>query len=92
MLRPQFEASLAELISRATDVKTAIMCAEAVPWQCHRSLIADALVVRGIPVEHVMTKARTDKHKLHDFACVEGTRITYPPAELPLFASEEGKR
>ncbi|MCE9526157.1 MAG: DUF488 domain-containing protein [Planctomycetales bacterium] len=92
MLTPEFEASLAELIARAADSRTAIMCAEAVPWRCHRSLIADALVVRGITVEHIMTKARTDKHSLRDWAKVDGSRLTYPPEELPLFATAEEKK
>jgi hypothetical protein len=56
------------------------MCAEAVPWRCHRSLIADALVVRGNPVEHILSEKRTQAHVLRPFARVEGTRITYPPA------------
>lgn len=87
MLTPEFDAALSQLLQLAAEKKAAIMCAEAVPWRCHRSLIADALVVRGIRVEHIMTKTRTDAHALHNFAHVEGTRVTYPPEELPLFAS-----
>ena len=68
------------------------MCAEAVPWQCHRSLIADALVVRGIPVEHILSKTRGDTHSLRDWAHVAGNTITYPPEELPLFDSGTVKR
>ena len=92
MLTPEFNAALAELLQHAAEKKTAIMCSEAVPWRCHRSLIADALVVRGIPVEHIMTKTRTDQHQLHDFARVTGTRITYPSEELPLFATAVGRK
>ncbi len=92
MLTPEFDLSLADLIARAAQMKTAIMCAEAVPWRCHRSLIADALVVRGIRVEHILTKTRTDQHSLRDWAKVDGTRLTYPPEELPLFASQEVKK
>ena len=92
MLTPEFADAIADLISRAAAQRCAIMCAEAVPWQCHRSLIADALVVRGIPVEHILSKTRGDKHTLRDWAHVEGTRITYPPAELPLFDSAAAKR
>jgi hypothetical protein len=56
--------------------------AEAVPWRCHRSLIADALVVRGIPVMHILSASRTRPHLLRPWAHVEGTRVTYPaPAE-----------
>ena len=54
------------------------MCAEAVPWRCHRSLIADALQVRGLFVGHVTSKGQPQLHKLTPFAQVDGTRITYP--------------
>jgi uncharacterized protein (DUF488 family) len=92
MLTPEFDSSLAGLIVRAAAKRTAIMCAEAVPWRCHRSLIADALVVRGIRVEHILSKTRTDPHSLRDWAKVDRTRLTYPPEELPLFASEEARK
>jgi uncharacterized protein (DUF488 family) len=54
------------------------MCAEAVPWRCHRSLIADALTVRGIPVDHIMSATHRQPHTLTPWARVEGFRITYP--------------
>ena len=54
------------------------MCAEAVPWRCHRSLIADALLVRGIHVEHILRLAQRNVHTLTRFAKVRGSRITYP--------------
>jgi uncharacterized protein (DUF488 family) len=54
------------------------MCAEAVPWRCHRSLIADALAVRGIPVEDIFSGTRIRPHVLKPWAHVVGTRITYP--------------
>jgi hypothetical protein len=79
MLTPEFEQSLQELIERARGERAALLCAEAVPWRCHRSLIADALTVRGLPVEHILTARRTQPHVLRPFARVEGTRITYPP-------------
>jgi uncharacterized protein (DUF488 family) len=79
MLTPEFEQSLHELIERARGERAALMCAEAVPWRCHRSLIADALVVRGIAVEHILSAKRTQPHVLKPWARVEGTRITYPP-------------
>ncbi len=81
MLTPEFEHSLQELIERARGERAALMCAEAVPWRCHRSLIADALTVRGIPVEHILTAKRTQPHTLKPWARVEGTRITYPPTD-----------
>ena len=57
------------------------MCAEAVPWRCHRSLIADALVVRGHGVLHIMSPAKADPHELNPMAVVQGGRITYPGPE-----------
>jgi hypothetical protein len=54
------------------------MCAEVVPWRCHRSLIADALAVRGIAVEHIFSASRTQKHSLRPWARVQGTQLTYP--------------
>src|SRR5581483_3751024 len=80
MLTPEFEQSLHDFLARAAGQRAALMCAEAVPWRCHRSLIADALVVRGIPVEHILTEKRTQRHTLKPWARVDGTRLTYPPA------------
>jgi uncharacterized protein (DUF488 family) len=56
----------------------AIMCAEALPWRCHRSLIADALVVRNVKVQHIISKGSVIGHQLTEWALVEGTKITYP--------------
>jgi uncharacterized protein (DUF488 family) len=78
MQTPDFESGLARLIELAKKKSTAIMCAEAVPWRCHRSLIADALLVRRVPVEHILSGARLQPHKLTPFAAVHGKRITYP--------------
>ena len=66
-------------LSRETRV--AIMCAEAVPWRCHRSLVADALNVRGVPVVEILSRSNYREHKLTAFAHVEGSRITYPPEQ-----------
>jgi len=68
----------------AREDRLALMCAEAVPWRCHRSLIADALLVRGIQAEDIMSPRRTSAHKLTPFARVEGTAITYPPQQADL--------
>lgn len=84
MQTEEFAHALDELI--AVPGSVAIMCAEAVPWRCHRSLIADALTVRGIPVEHMMTAHTKSPHKLTAFAHVEGTRVTYPGETLGLFS------
>jgi uncharacterized protein (DUF488 family) len=78
MQTPEFVAGLKTLIKMAKPEQIAIMCAEAVPWRCHRSLIADALTVRGYPVEHIMSASRTQPHSLTSFAKVRATRITYP--------------
>lgn len=79
MQRPEFEAALDRLIELARDRSTAVMCSEAVPWRCHRSLIADALTVRDIPVHHLMSERAANPHTLTSFAVVVGKRITYPP-------------
>jgi uncharacterized protein (DUF488 family) len=79
MLTPEFERALEQLLELSQGERPAIMCSEAVPWRCHRGLIADALTVRDVAVAHIMTPKRTDRHKLRDWARVDGTRITYPP-------------
>ena len=79
MLTPEFERSLDDLLKLAREHRTALMCAEAVPWRCHRSLIADALVVRAVGVEHILSASHTQAHVLRPWAKVQGTRITYPP-------------
>lgn len=84
MQTPDFAAALTRLEKlarrggRARTKLCAIMCAEAVPWRCHRSLLADALTVRGHAVRHIMTPTRANPHKLTPFARVRGMRITYP--------------
>ena len=79
MQTPEFAENLAALIERATREQLALMCAEAVPWRCHRSLIADALVVHGIRAEEIINAARLQEHTLTPFARVADTTITYPP-------------
>jgi uncharacterized protein (DUF488 family) len=78
MLTPAFEAGLQELIALASAAPTVIMCAEAVPWRCHRALIADAMLVRGWRVLDIMSETSAPPHALTAFARVDGTRITYP--------------
>jgi uncharacterized protein (DUF488 family) len=80
MQTPDFEAGLERLIKLGKQKKSALMCAEAVPWRCHRSLIADALVVRGIRVADIIGGKRSQIHSLTSFARVRGNRITYPIA------------
>lgn len=78
MQTEEFESSLQELIALSKKKRVSIMCAEAVPWRCHRSLIADALTVRGKKVEHIMGIKKLQEHKLTPFARIEGVEITYP--------------
>lgn len=82
MQTPEFEQSLEELIQLAKPDRIALMCAEAVPWRCHRSLIADALLTRGIRTEDIMSSTRRTVHTLTSFAKVRGTTITYPAEVL----------
>lgn len=73
-----FVAGIAELMAIEREQVTAVMCAEALPWRCHRSLIADALLVRGVTVMHIMSRTSAKKHALTPWAAVHGTVITYP--------------
>lgn len=79
MLTPEFDAGLQRLIDLAGRERVAIMCAEAVPWRCHRSLIGDALLVRGIRVEDIISEKRAEPHKLTPWAQVSGDDLIYPP-------------
>jgi len=81
MQTPAFEQALEELEEAAKQQPTTTMCAEAVPWRCHRSLISDALLVRGWQVMDIMAINKATPHKLTPFAKVKGKRITYPPIE-----------
>jgi uncharacterized protein (DUF488 family) len=87
MQTPDFERYLLELIELARSRRLAVMCAEAVPWRCHRSLVADALTARGISVAHIMSPTRADPHKLTSFAKVQGNSVVYPSETLDLFPS-----
>lgn len=82
MQTPDFEASLGTLIGIAQGQRTAIMCAEAVPWRCHRSLIGDALKARGIDVEDIMSATSRKPHSYTPFAKIEGETVTYPGLSL----------
>jgi uncharacterized protein (DUF488 family) len=78
MQTPQFSGALDQAIELASEKPTALMCAEAVPWRCHRSLVADALTVRGIEVHEIVGASGPKPHKLTPFARVRGQKITYP--------------
>jgi uncharacterized protein (DUF488 family) len=82
MQSPQFIESLEKLIDFAKIRPTATMCAEAVPWRCHRSLISDALLIRGWKVLDILSPTQAKPHELTKFARVDGTTITYPAETL----------
>lgn len=84
MQTPEFEEALAELIELAGRRHTAIMCAEVLPWRCHRSLIADALLLRGFEVTEIMDEGESREHRMTSFAVVEGFKVTYPAADGPV--------
>ena len=79
METPEFESHLGKLIELAQCKRVALMCAEALPWRCHRSLIADALEVRGIRVAHILSSNNLQPHRIWSFAQVAGTRLLYLP-------------
>jgi len=78
MQTPPFETKLGELVELGQTKRTAIMCAEAVPWRCHRSLIADALLARGVEVRHIFNSSTAKPHAFTPFAQIERQRVTYP--------------
>jgi uncharacterized protein (DUF488 family) len=78
MQTPEFRKHLDELIELAKTERVAIMCAEAVPWRCHRSLIADALLARGVEVREITSTTRTRPHTLTPWAKITGRQVTYP--------------
>jgi uncharacterized protein (DUF488 family) len=91
MQTPEFAEGLQRLVNLAKDKRSAVMCAEAVPWRCHgaeavpwrchRSMIADALTIRGMRVQHILGGKRSSTHSLASFAQVRGHAITYPADE-----------
>ena len=87
MQTAEFWNALEELMMQSRQGPSAIMCAEAVPWRCHRSLIADALVTRGWEVRHIFSQVKADEHRLTRFAIIDGATLVYPqpidPLQLP---------
>jgi uncharacterized protein (DUF488 family) len=77
----EFQEAVEHLVKMGRQTRTAIMCAEAVPWRCHRSLVADALNARGVPVAEILSDTSWRMHKLTPFARVDGTAVTYPPEQ-----------
>lgn len=78
MQTEEFEIGLAKLRDLALPQRVALMCAEAVPWRCHRSLVADALTARGAQVDHITSAKGATRHRMTSFAVVKGTKVTYP--------------
>jgi len=78
MATGEFRDALDRVVELGRDRHVALMCAEAVPWRCHRSLIADALTVRGLEVRHILGGGRTQPHALTPFARLQDGLLTYP--------------
>ena len=94
MATPEFEIALSRAIELSQSKASVLMCAEAVPWRCHRSLVADALTARKFAVKHIMSANIANEHELTPFAQVRGEKITYP-SEKPArrkSASDESKQ
>ena len=81
MASAEFQAAVADLLGRAAATPLAVMCSEAVPWRCHRSLLADALVARGVEVLQATGPGQSAPHKVTPFARVQDGRVTYPGEE-----------
>ena len=86
---PQFHAAIDRLLDPPPTANrqppTAVMCAEAVPWRCHRNLLADELVRRGIEVLHILGAGKAQPHALNKMARLESGRVIYPPPQAPMF-------
>lgn len=74
----EFRQGLTDFAQFASAVSTSVLCAEAVWWQCHRRLLADALVARGIEVRHILSAAEAKPHELSEFARAQGEGVIYP--------------
>jgi uncharacterized protein (DUF488 family) len=83
MSTPEFRAAVDRLLDSERD--TAVMCAEAVPWRCHRNLLSDELVRRGIEVVHIIAPGSAQTHQLSKMARIDGERVIYPPEQTQLF-------
>jgi hypothetical protein len=92
MQTQEFEQAVQRLLQMCGEARCAVMCAEAVPWRCHRSLLADALVARGMAVEHILGASRRDAHHLTPFAKIENGKVTYPKAEGPEVEGPKAER
>ncbi len=78
MQTPEFNVNLLKIVALARENRLVLMCAEALPWRCHRNLLSDSLVVHHVKVEHIISKESVINHELNELAHIEGTKITYP--------------
>ena len=78
MASSEFVGALDRLVDVTSEKRTAITCAEALPWKCHRSLLSDSLLARGIRVVHILSHRKTQEHRLTGFAELHGGQVTYP--------------
>ena len=78
MATPPFQQAVERLLAWAGDQPTAVMCAEAVYWRCHRHLLADALAARGTDVRHILDASKARPHRIHELARIEGFEVCYP--------------
>ncbi len=83
MATGEFKGAIEQLLG--SEQPTAVMCAEAVPWNCHRNLLSDDLVRRGIEVIHIITTGQSHPHKLSEMAVLEQDRVIYPPKQSAMF-------
>lgn len=83
MATEEFRSAIETLLD--SDQPTAVMCAEAVPWNCHRNLLSDDLVRRGIEVVHITGPGQSHAHKLNEMARIDGDRVVYPPTQSAMF-------
>jgi uncharacterized protein (DUF488 family) len=84
MVTDEFRAAIDKLLALANDQTAAIMCAEAVPWRCHRNLVADELARRGIEVVHIIGTSSVKTHAMNEHAVVEGDHLIYPGEQYTL--------
>lgn len=90
MQTAEFAEALDTLLDLTREHTVTVMCAEAVPWRCHRSLLGDALLARGISVADIMTPTVANEETITSFAVVDGTRVTYPADESPASENPAG--
>jgi uncharacterized protein (DUF488 family) len=84
MSSDDFGTALERLVELARERRTAVMCAEAQWWRCHRRLLSDALLVREVEVVHLDARGHSERHELTPFAVVEEGRLSYPPPQQEL--------